>query len=117
MIQVSDTSYSLQDFIEDEMKRLDFTSARQLAAAMEVAPSTVTRILNRKKPADPDLETLVKLANITGKSIEALVAIAFPDVARKTQLRAKTEIMAQRFEKLDESEQRTVEALLNQWGK
>lgn len=103
-----------QDFINDELARLEW-SQRKLAEALDVAPSTVSRLLDPTEPSKPSLEILIGLSKVTGKSLETLIGLAYPDVALEMQLSPSAMLMAQRFEELPDDIQRTILAIMRGW--
>lgn len=93
--------YNIADFILSEMKRRDLRVS-EFARLVGVSHATISKHLSTKPPvAKP--EFLLKLSAATGASIEALIALAYPEVANKTALSARAKILAQRIEKLPES--------------
>lgn len=101
---------ALQAFIDSELKRRDW-SYRALADAMGVAPSTITRIMDQKKPAEITLEFLVKLSKATNVSLEGIIGMVYPDVSA---LRAtpSSMVLAQQIEQLPDHLQMAIRALI-----
>lgn len=102
--------YTFKQFIQDEIDKRG--SQQEFAEQIGVSQSTISRWLNPKKKAEPDLKTLVKLSEVTGKSLEALVGLAYPDVSDKTQPSPSARLIAQSFEKLPEHIQRAIITLV-----
>jgi len=93
--------YNIADFILSEMKRRDLRVG-EFARLVGVSHATISKHLSADPPvAKP--EFLLKLSAATGVSIEALIALAYPEVAAQTALSARAKILAQRIEKLPES--------------
>lgn len=97
-------AYNLADFILSEMK-LRGMGVNEFARFCKLkAHSTISKHI-APKPPRPKIEFLLQLAEATGVSIEALIALAYPEVAERTALSPRAKILAQRIEKLPESVQ------------
>jgi len=73
-------SEALSKFIKDEMTKRDM-SARQFAAFLDVAPSTVTSHMNAGTKAEPTLTFLRKLAQRTNTPLAIIISLAFPEIS------------------------------------
>ena len=102
--------YTFREFIQSEIDKRG--SQQDFADATGISQSTISRWLNPKKKHEPDLKTLMKLSEVTGKSIEALVVLAYPELADKTKLSASSRIVAQTLEELPESIQTAIIAII-----
>lgn len=104
-----------KQFLLDEMKRRDM-SARAFAEFVGVATSTITRATDEREPAVPGIEFLIKLAQATGVSITALVALAYPEVTLSTRPSPSAQILAQQIEKLPEAQRQIIAAIIRGSG-
>jgi transcriptional regulator with XRE-family HTH domain len=99
---------ALGDFIEQEIKQ-KFRSARQLALAMDVDPTTITKAMSFADPPVPSLDFLAKLARVTRTDICTLVGMVYPDEVR---MNARTRLIAERIEQLSPEQQEIVDTYL-----
>jgi transcriptional regulator with XRE-family HTH domain len=110
---------SLRAFVLEEMKRLgggyDPLSLRKFAELMDVSPSTLLRVIEKGSQVRPTVEVLAKLSAATGKSLEAIIALSYPEVASLSQPSASALLVAQDFEKLPEEAKRVIRGVINQW--
>lgn len=111
IVQLSNEPYTLQNFILDEIKKRQM-SMRKFAEALDIAPSTLSRILDTKNPSQPTIETLIKLAEMTHTSLETLTALAYPDLADATKMSPTARVVGQNFEKLPEDLQNTIMTII-----
>lgn len=105
-----DAIYTLRDFINDEVRKRNI-SKREFARRLDVAPSTLLRLLEDDPPV-PTLSVLAKLSEITGVSIETLAALAYPEVADRTRISPTAQVVGQAFEKLPERIQEMILSII-----
>lgn len=86
---------TLKDFIAEELKRRNLT-IREFAKEVGVSSSTIVRTMS-KKPPEPSLEFLAKLARYTHTDLCSLVALIHPDA---TTVNAEAAIIANRVAQL-----------------
>jgi transcriptional regulator with XRE-family HTH domain len=108
---LSNQTYTLQMFLADEIKKRNI-SMRKFAEMLDVAPSTLSRLMDMDDPAHPKLETLVKLSTITSTSLETLTALAYPDLADTTKMSPTARVVGQNFEKLPKHLQEAILAII-----
>lgn len=90
--------YTLADFINHEVADRKM-SMRDFAKLVGVSPTTISDYA-AGKTKQPDPKFLLKLATATNKSISAIIAIAYPEIASRTDPSARTILLAQRIESL-----------------
>ena len=106
------TEHKFREFLNDEMKRRGYDSARQFAEFLDVDPATVSRAVSAHNPTRPGLKFILKLAEKTGYSVQYLIALAYPDVAGETQLSPSAALLAQQIEQLPEHLQEVIRSLI-----
>lgn len=84
--------YTFQAFINDELKKRNW-SQRDLAKQMDVSSSTISRMLDEKKPSKPDVVQLVNLSKVLHIGLEALTALAYPEQFEASNLSAGARII------------------------
>lgn len=104
-------TYTLRDFVIDEMNKRGMSNPA-FGEFIGVSHSTINRIVDPQRTAEPTLEFLFKLSTATGKSLLALLELAYPETVESTRLTPTAEIFAQRFVELSDDKQRLVIALL-----
>jgi transcriptional regulator with XRE-family HTH domain len=68
-----------QEFIQEEMRRGGFKSYRAFAEHIDVAHTTMNRIMSVKDPAQPSFDVLVKIAKATGVDVRYILGLIAPD--------------------------------------
>lgn len=100
-----------QKFLDTEMQKREM-SMRQFAEFIDVAATTVTRMMDQAEPKKPGLDVLIKISKATHVSLPALVAMAYPDVSEATKLSASAQVLAQQIEELPDRTKEIVLALI-----
>ena len=107
--------YTFQAFINDELKKRGW-SQRDLAKQMDVSSSTISRMLDEKKPSKPDVAQLVSLSKTLHIGLETLTALAYPEQFTDSSLSPGARILGERFDKLPDDVQQAILAIVRQWG-
>lgn len=102
----AEATMTLQGFIETQLKERSM-SGREFAVFLGVSHTVVYQAL--KPDYVPSLEFLVALARGTGMDLCSIVALVYPDLARRD---ARAYLIAQRIAALPASEQDAIDALL-----
>lgn len=91
--------FTLGDFIEQEMKQRGNISLRAFAEEIGVSHTTLA---NHIKHPDtrPSLDFLERLSDKTGASLNVLIMLASPALAKKSAISARALLFAQEFDKL-----------------
>jgi transcriptional regulator with XRE-family HTH domain len=98
---------TLSEFLITEMKRLDI-SARELSRRAGLGESTVQKIIDERDARVPSIETLSKLAKVTGHSLLTLVRLVEPDA---TDVDPEALVMARRIQALPDATRKVLEDL------
>lgn len=115
MQQIMQKPYTFKEFINDELKRRGW-SQRKLAELMDVAPSTISRMLDEANPSKPDIEQFVKLSKVLHVGLETLIALVYPEEFEASNLSGTGRIIAERFDKLPDDVKQAVLAVMREWG-
>lgn len=110
MQTMSETAF--RDFLKTEMKTRNFTSHRDLAAFLEIDQALVSKVMSERSPRKPGLKFLVHVAEKTGKSIQELMAMIYPDLSERTEVSPSTKLLAQQIEQSPQHIQDAIKALL-----
>lgn len=102
---------TFQEWLKSEIERRQM-SYRAFANFVDIAPSTITRMLDEKEPQKPGLEVLLVLAKRTNTSLGILVEMAYPEVAAQTRISASAAVLAQRIESLPDDIRLAIESLI-----
>lgn len=97
---MSDKQLTLAEFLEIEMNQRKM-SVREFARFVGVSHSVISKHHN-KEDITPSIDFLLKLSEKTETNLQAVLAMAFPDVMKKTALSPRATILAQRFDNLSE---------------
>lgn len=99
-------AYSFGRFIVDYIERNGY-SQNYLANKLEVSPSTINRWKQGK--AIPDLKQVVKLSELTGTGVEAIIGMLFPEVTDRMEISPSGLVVGHAF---DESSDDVKELIL-----
>lgn len=104
---------AFREFLAMEIKKRELT-AREFSRLIGVAHTTVSRTLDRSKPAKtPSLEFLAKLAIATNTDIRSLAALLVPTATRADQLRT---MFAELASQLPAEDQQVLLRIIKAWG-
>lgn len=98
-------TYTLAQFLTDYAAR-NLLTQRGLADHIGVSVSTVNRWI--KGVAMPDLEQVVRLSEVTGSSVEAIVGMLYPETVEKSRLSPAAMVIGQAVDKLPEDIQNLI---------
>jgi transcriptional regulator with XRE-family HTH domain len=68
-----------QEFIREEMRRRSIRSFRGFAEFIDIAHTTINRIMSIKNPAQPSVDVLVKISKATGVDVRYILGLIAPD--------------------------------------
>jgi transcriptional regulator with XRE-family HTH domain len=100
---------TLSQFIEQEISARQM-SGRKFAEFVGVDNATIVRQRDTRKPQEPSVGFLIKLAKATGVSIQALVAMVAPEDVSNIDPRAL--LIAERITHLEPVKRQQAEAFL-----
>lgn len=107
------------DWLEEQMRDRGM-SARQFADLVDVAPSTITRSIDKEHPYKPGMRFIRKLASATGVPVSVLAELANPDLtaeaAERAKSRADAQLLAYLIEQLPENERKAVKRFVSGFG-
>jgi transcriptional regulator with XRE-family HTH domain len=103
--------YTFADFLSDEIKQRSM-SASEFARWIDVSPSTVTRAMAPRNATKPGFDFLLKLSKKTGRSLFALIELAYPDEAEASKLSPEAQVIAQQIEDLEERDVELIRRIL-----
>lgn len=83
-------------------------SRRALAVKMGVADTTIGDVLNKKKPALPKVDFLIKLAQATETDIREIIVLIAPDDVLKGST-SESASLATRITKLADDERKVID--------
>lgn len=102
---------SLEEFVQEEMRRRGDLSARQFAELVGVSNTTINRILS-----DPDyipkLNVLSGISDATGINLLSLIELCYPEIVREDNISPSARILAQQIEQLDPIMQEAIAAIV-----
>ena len=98
---MSESNYTLGKFIVEEMHKRKM-SMRDFASLMGVSHATISDYASDKQKS-PQSAFLVKLADTTNTNLQAIFALAYPEVAERTALSPEAIIIAQRLDRLPDN--------------
>jgi transcriptional regulator with XRE-family HTH domain len=101
---------TLAEFIDTEMKRREM-GVREFAEFIGVSHSVISKHANGKN-VKPSIDFLVKLADKTETNLQAIFALVWPAVAKRTALSPRATILAQRLDNLSEPAQDVILAFV-----
>lgn len=94
---------SIRQFVNQEMKHRQISSAREFARQSGIHPRIINDIRNEKYRA-LEIDTLAKLSEFTGTSLLTLLAMVYPDAA-KLDIDLDARLDAERISKLPPNKQ------------
>jgi transcriptional regulator with XRE-family HTH domain len=112
MFQLTDKSYTLEEFVLAQMAQRDM-SARQFAEFVGVSHSTVNRMLDSRNEIPPSMEVLIKISNATRVNLTTLIQLSYPDIALDEGLSPSAQLLAQQFEELPDNIKDVIMTLIN----
>lgn len=102
---------TFREYLLDEMKRFNKTTARQFALFIGVDPTTVSRAIDASNPTSPGLDFLQKMALKTKVRAGALVDLAYPETA-EVQRDAYAELTAYRIQQAPDNIRDAIDTIL-----
>jgi transcriptional regulator with XRE-family HTH domain len=83
---MADKGHAFRTFLQDEMNKRGFASARAFAEFLNVSQSTISSYLKDDPETSPSLDLLITLAEKTNVSLALLIAFAYPEIAPKVDI-------------------------------
>jgi transcriptional regulator with XRE-family HTH domain len=100
-----------QAFIIELLKRDDL-SATALAERLDVAPSTITRLLDASALTRPSVDLALKIADYAHVDAVTLLALAFPAIRKYMDVSPGALLMAQQIEQAPKHIQDVIRSIL-----
>lgn len=99
---------ALRNFIQREIDTRDM-SMNQFASFIDVANSTMSRVMNERTENEPSLEFLSKLAEATSVDICTIVGLLYPSLTMRD---AAAWLLVEQIRRLPEDDRRIIDNYL-----
>ena len=95
-----------------ELLRKEDLSATALAERLDVAPSTVTRLLDAAEPSRPSVDMVIKISDYARVDAITLLGLAFPALRERMTVNPQALLIAQLFEQQPQHIQDAIRAII-----
>lgn len=103
-------AYTFQQLLNDLINELGEGSQRKFAILADVANSTISRLL-KDRDRKPDLDTLVRISQVSGRDLISLIRLAYPE-AVEINRSPTADIVADEFDKLPDELKSAIVAIM-----
>lgn len=108
---MGDNERPFQDWLENEIDKRRVSNTR-FSEEMEVSPSNLARVLDRRNPQRPSAEFLGALAKNMHVSLTRLVQLAYPELSREAPDRVVSELLVEQIQSLPDSYRDAAETMV-----